>query len=145
MNTGLRSLCAAACLAAAATLTPAFGAGPDDARGLWLSAAEDAVLDFQPCADIPGALCGRIVWDKDAGTPKGACGVTVAQLSRYDADAWRDGWVFDPRDGKTYKGVLRIKGGELHLRAFVGTELLGQTERLRRVQAIPAQPTCPKA
>ena len=82
MNTGLRSLCAAACVLAATPLTPAFASGPEDARGLWLSAAEDAVLDFQPCADKPGALCGRIVWDKDAGTPKAACGVLVAQLAR---------------------------------------------------------------
>ena len=145
MNTGLSSLCAAACLIAASTLTPAVAAGPEEARGLWLSAAEDAVLDFQPCADNAGALCGRIVWDKDAGTPKGACGVVVAQLGRYDAGAWRDGWVFDPRDQKTYKGVLRVKSGELHLRAFVGTELLGQTERLRRVGALPTPSTCPKA
>ena len=34
MNTGLRSLCAAACLLAATTINPAFAAGPEDARGL---------------------------------------------------------------------------------------------------------------
>lgn len=122
-------------------LTPAHAA-PTDAGGLWLTAAKDAVIEFKPCADKPSALCGRIVWDKDAGTPKDTCGVTVARLERYDGEAWRDGWVFDPRDNKKYKGALRLKSGELHLRAFVGTEILGQTERFSRVTELPASPVC---
>lgn len=117
-------------------------AAPTDAAGLWLTAAKDAVIEFKPCADKPSALCGRIVWDKDAGTPKDTCGVTVARLERYDGDAWRDGWVFDPRDNKKYKGALRLKSGELHLRAFVGTEILGQTERFSRVTELPTSPVC---
>lgn len=117
-------------------------AAPTDAAGLWLTAAKDAVIEFKPCADKAGALCGRIVWDKDAGTPKDTCGVTVARLERYDGEAWRDGWVFDPRDNKKYRGALRLKSGELHLRAFVGTEILGQTERFSRVTELPTSPVC---
>jgi len=117
-------------------------AGPEDAKGLWLTAEKDAVIEFKDCADRATALCGRIVWDKDAGTPKDTCGVQIAQLERYDNGAWRDGWVFDPRDGKKYKGVLRIKGSELHIRAFIGVEVLGQTEQLTRVAALPASPAC---
>jgi uncharacterized protein (DUF2147 family) len=117
-------------------------AAPTDAAGLWLTAAKDAVIEFKSCADKASALCGRIVWDKDAGTPKDTCGVTVARLERYDGEAWRDGWVFDPRDNKKYKGALRLKSGELHLRAFVGTEILGQTERFSRVAELPTSPVC---
>jgi uncharacterized protein (DUF2147 family) len=68
--------------------------------------------------------------------------VQIAQLERYDNGAWRDGWVFDPRDGKKYKGVLRTKGSELHIRAFIGVEVLGQTEQLTRTAALPASPAC---
>jgi len=120
----------------------ATAAGPDDAKGLWQTAEKDAVIEFKPCADKSSALCGRIVWDKDAGTPADTCGVLIAQLERYDADAWRDGWVYDPRDKKKYKGVLRVKGGDLHIRAFVGVEVLGQTEQLKRVPALPDTPVC---
>ena len=123
-------------------VVPAAAAGPDDAKGLWQTAEKDAVIEFKPCADRPAALCGRIVWDKDAGTPADTCGVLIAQLERYDADAWRDGWVYDPRDKKKYKGVLRVKSGDLHIRAFVGVEVLGQTEQLRRVTALPDTPVC---
>jgi uncharacterized protein (DUF2147 family) len=124
------------------SVSSAQAAGADDARGLWMTAQNDAVIEFKPCPDGAGALCGRIVWDKDAGTPADTCGVQVAQLQRYDNDAWRDGWVYDPRDKKKYKGVVRTKGGDLYIRAFVGVEILGQTEQLKRVPAVPATPAC---
>ena len=135
-----RAITAILCIAALPA--PALAAGPDDAKGLWLSADGGAVIEFKPCADKPSALCGRIVWDKDAGQANDTCGIQVAQLERYDNEAWRDGWVYDPRDRKKYKGALRVKGGDLHLRAFIGTEILGQTEQMKRVAALPATPVC---
>lgn len=120
----------------------AQAAGPDDAKGLWMTAENDAVIRFAPCAELPGALCGTIVWDKDAGTPADTCGVRIAQLARYDKEAWRDGWVYDPRDDKKYKGVVRAQADELRIRAFVGVEILGQTEQLKRVATLPAAPVC---
>jgi uncharacterized protein (DUF2147 family) len=130
------------CVLCLSASTPPWAAGPDDAQGLWLSADKGAVIEFKPCADKPGALCGLIVWDKDAGTPADTCGARIAQLDRYDDGAWRDGWVYDPRDRKKYKGVLRVKSGDLFIRAFVGVEVLGQTEQMTRVPSIPATPAC---
>lgn len=124
------------------TVAGAQAAGPDEAQGLWMTAEKDAVIEFKPCADAPSALCGQIVWDKDAGTPADTCGVRIAQLARYENEAWRDGWVYDPRDKKKYKGVVRVKSGDLAIRAFVGVEVLGQTEQLKRVTALPAAPVC---
>jgi len=117
-------------------------AGPEDAKGLWLTAEQDAVIAFMPCADRAAALCGTIVWDKDAGTPTDTCGLRIAQLERHDGEAWRDGWVYDPRDKKKYKGAIRVKGGQLNIRAYIGTEILGQTEILTRVQSLPPTPSC---
>jgi len=122
--------------------TPTLAASPDDAKGLWLSADGGAVIEFKPCTEKPSALCGRIVWDKDAGTSADTCGIQVAQLDKYENEAWRDGWVYDPRDKKKYKGALRVKSGDIHLRAFIGTEILGQTEQMRRVAELPASPVC---
>lgn len=120
----------------------AQAAGPDDAKGLWITPEKDAVIRFAPCADAPGALCGTIVWDKDAGTPASTCNVRVAQLGRYEKEAWREGWVYDPRENKKYKGVVRANADELRIRAFVGVEVLGQTEQLKRVPALPVAPSC---
>ena len=124
------------------SVSSAQAAGADDAKGLWMTAQNDAVIEFKPCPDGAGALCGRIVWDKDAGTPADTCGVQIARLERYDNDAWRDGWAYDPRDKKKYKSVIRVKSGDLYIRAFVGVEVLGQTEQLKRVAAVPAAPAC---
>lgn len=140
MTSSTRLLCTAVLLTL--FVRPVFAVGPDDAKGLWLAADKDAVLEFKPCTDTPTALCGHIVWDKDAGQSTDTCGVQIARLERYENEAWRDGWVYDPRDKKKYKGALRVKSGELHIRAFLGTEILGQTERLQRITALPASPMC---
>lgn len=113
-------------------------ANEDPVPGLWLSADKAAVIEFKPCTDPKDALCGTIVWDKDAGTPDDACGVMIAQLKTRQDDTWRNGWVHDPRTKKNYKGTVRTKGGNLMVRAYIGTELLGETEVLTRVNAIPA-------
>ncbi|HEY0061102.1 MAG TPA: DUF2147 domain-containing protein [Telluria sp.] len=124
------------CTLAASALTPAM-ANQDAAAGLWLSADKAAVIEFKTCADLPGALCGTIVWDKDAGTPEDACGVMIAKLKTYEDDAWRNGWVHDPRTKKNYKGIVRVKDATLMVRAYIGTELLGETEVMTRASAIP--------
>ncbi|WP_184410455.1 DUF2147 domain-containing protein [Xanthomonas translucens] len=136
----------AVCVAVAAWLSaPAAAfAATAPAQGLWLTAAKDAVVEFGPCADAATALCGRIVWDKDAGTATDTCGVQIARLAREDGATWRDGWAFDPRSGKRYKATLRASGKALDLRAFVGVEVLGETERFTRVQALPSTPVCAK-
>lgn len=127
------------------TMPPARAAGADDARGLWLTADKAGVLEFKACAAKPQTLCGHVVWDKDAGMPTSTCGVQIAEMARYEGDGWREGWVFDPRDSKKYKGVIRVKGGDLHIRAFVGAEVLGKTEQLTRVSALPEGPACKKS
>ena len=122
----------------------AHAATPDSAKGLWLTAEKDAVIEFKACADRPAALCGHIVWDKDAGKPADTCGLQIAQLNRFDDDAWRDGWVYDPRTKKNYKATVRRKDAVLTIRAFIGVEILGETEQLTSIAALPPGPACKK-
>lgn len=138
----MKTLTKMMCASAVSLGISAWAATADDARGLWMSAENDAVIEFKSCADQQDSLCGRIVWDKDAGTPADTCGELIARLNRYENDAWRDGWVYDPRTKKKYKGAIRVKSGELNIRAYVGIEMLGQTEQLRRVPALPTTPSC---
>jgi uncharacterized protein (DUF2147 family) len=135
----LLALCLPMSAAAQAPASPT-----EPAQGLWLAAQKDGVVEFKPCADEPSSMCGTVVWDKDAvpGKP-GDCGVRIVKLRHKEDGVWRDGWVYDPREKKNYKGALRIKGSVLALRAYIGTELLGQTEEFTRVEAIPAG--CPAA
>lgn len=139
-----RSCHAAWCTALVGALTlPGVGAvaqaaTPTDAKGLWRSADQRAVIAFAPCKDNAAHLCGTIAWDADVGTPADTCGVVIARLKRFEDEAWRDGWAYDPRSKKHYKAVLRVQGDTLKLRAFIGTELLGDTEEMKRVSSLPA-------
>jgi uncharacterized protein (DUF2147 family) len=122
--------------------TLAATASADDAKGLWLTAEKDVVIEFDACPERSSSLCGRIVWDIDAGTPADTCGVQVAQLDHYAKGAWRDGWVYDPRDKKNYKATIRVNGKTLKIRAFIGVEILGETELLSRTHSLPVTPVC---
>ncbi|MFS2199007.1 DUF2147 domain-containing protein [Pseudomonas sp. Pseusp3] len=117
-------------------------AGPLDAKGLWLTAEKDAIIKLDDCTAKAGAICGQIVWVRDVASTTSDCGVQIMQLDRYEKDAWRDGWVYDPRNQKKYKGVVRVKEGNLNVRAFVGSEILGQTEQFERVEKLPPAPVC---
>ena len=136
------ALAAGAALAAVCGGARADDGGAAAARGLWMTPEKDAVIGFAACTDKPSALCGTIVWDKDAGTPKDTCGTRVAELAHYARGAWRDGWAYDPRDRKYYHALLRVHGDTLALRAYIGVEILGQTQRLDRVAALPPSPVC---
>lgn len=135
-----------ALLSSLALASPGIAAAstPDDAKGLWLTAEKDAVIEFKDCPDRAGSLCGTIVWDKDAGTPADTCGVRIAQANRYVDEAWRDGWVFDPRTNKNYKTTIRAKGETLSIRAYIGVEVLGETEQMTKTASLPATPVCKK-
>jgi len=124
--------------------TTAIAALPDDAKGLWITPEKDAVIEFSTCPERPDALCGTIVWDKDAGTPNDTCGTRIAQVTRFDKDAWKDGWIHDPRSNKNYKLAMRTKERVLTIRAFIGVEALGESSQFARVDALPSGPACRK-
>lgn len=128
----------------ASTAQMAFAASSGDAIGLWRTAENDAVIDFKACPGEPSTMCGTIVWDKDAGASDDTCGVRISKLKRYDGEAWRDGWVYDPRSNKHYKGAVRVNGSIMSIRAYIGTEVLGETEELTRVESLPTTPVCKK-
>lgn len=115
-------------------------AAPQAANGYWRTAENDGVVDFEPCKDVAGALCGTVVWDDDATLTgaQGSCGALIARLKNYSDGAWRDGWAIDPRNGQHYKAILRVKEGKLAMRSYIGTELLGETENFVQVDKIPA-------
>jgi uncharacterized protein (DUF2147 family) len=117
--------------------SPVFAGMVDDAKGLWLTAEKDAVIEFNACPERSDSLCGRIVWAIDGGTPTDSCGIQIAQLNSYAKNAWRDGWVYDPRSQKNYKATIRVKGETLKIRAFIGAEILGETELLTRTHSLP--------
>jgi uncharacterized protein (DUF2147 family) len=48
-----------------------------------------------------------------------------------------DGHLYDPKSGKTYKGVMTAEGDQLHLRGYVGIKAFGRTEEWTRTAQTP--------
>jgi uncharacterized protein (DUF2147 family) len=68
------------------------------------------------------------------------CGLEIGSgfTLRSPIDA-RDGTVYDPKSGKTYHGQIRLDGGRLSLRGYVGIPLFGETQTWTRPPA-PVNP-----
>jgi len=116
--------------------------------GVWLVDGKAAVQIY----DCSGLMCGRIVWlhvprnalgqlDRDKHNPDPAlrdrqlCGVTMLwNLHQTGVNRWKDGWFYNPDDGKTYRVSAQLKSDDVLIaRIYVGTPLFGRTKTLARV------------
>jgi uncharacterized protein (DUF2147 family) len=135
----------AALIVLAVSGAPARAAIP---QGVWLIDQKAAVQIF----DCEGLMCGRILWlfkprdaqgqldlDKNNPSPplrdRPLCGLTILWGLRPDGpDHWRDGWFYDPDDGKTYRVLAQLKSDDVLIaRIYVWSPLFGQTKTLVRV------------
>lgn len=102
--------------------------------GRWVTPGIGAVVELGPCEKSADALCGRIAWLWDgldgAGKPKtdgknpdtasrarALIGADMLRDFRSTAPGtWTGGSVYDPSDGHTYSGSIRlIEAGVLEL------------------------------
>lgn len=116
---------------------------------VWLMDGKVAVQIF----DCNGLLCGRVLWlqiprdpqgvlNRDKHNPdpalrqRGLCGLTVLWNLHPDGpNRWRDGWFYNPDDGRTYKVTAELTSDDLiTARVYTLLPLLGQTRVLQRVQ-----------
>lgn len=146
MTPNLKSLFAAALLTAASMGSHAAAQdGADEFVGYWKTAEGDGIVQLARCPLFknapPTALCGVVVWDAEVNNSarKSAldCNRKVFEASKFDGTAWSEGWAFDTRKRKFYSAKLRLKGGYLHVRAYVGSEVNGETEIFTRVAEVP--------
>lgn len=111
--------------------------------GVWYDDTGRGAVKVEPCGKH---LCGRIYWLKDTTTKSGEplqdqnnpkpelrqqpiCGLQVlGQLTAQGDGTWDNGWVYDPKVGRSYNAELRPgPPGELHLRGYKLVKLLGKT------------------
>lgn len=159
-----RSLCAVMCVASAvllpAPLAHAEGAG---AVGLWWADGGSAQVDVR---EKDGELTGTIVWLRAPFDLEGHSlrDVHHPDASRHDepvigldmlrgfhadshnAGTWIGGSVYDPGNGSTYRGTIRMDGPDrLLLRGFIGISLFGRTTAWIRVGSEDVPPRDPYA
>lgn len=69
-------------------------------------------------------------------------GMRIAYGFAFDpgAEAWKDGRIYDPESGNTYKCVIRLqRDGDLKVRGYVGFSLFGRTEIWTPVTTEPSE------
>lgn len=95
-------------LAAAALLSvvPVMAA---DLSGEWLRDSGASKVTFAPCGD---ALCGTIVWLRDADSPAHVGQQVFFEMKPRSETQW-EGKAFNPEDGKTYSGKMTLDGNTL--------------------------------
>lgn len=130
--------------------TQAGEARADPAFGHWLTENGRSIVEVAPCADVPGRVCGRIVWSlephhadgrlkTDANNPNPArrydplCGlVLLTGLASGQPGRWSGGKIYNPRDGERYSVRIRAEGDRLEVRGYLGISLFGRTQTWTR-------------
>lgn len=144
---------AAACVAALCGLAGAQSGG-DAILGEWTTEAEETIFHIYKEGDT---YSGKIIWlrepvypegDPDAGQKKHdrknpdkalrdtpILGYVILKNFKYDNGKWSGGTIYDPTEGKTYKCNMKLDGGTLNVRGYVGVALLGRTVEWHRPSA----------
>lgn len=111
--------------------------------GIWYDDTGDGAIKIEQCGET---LCGRIHWLKaplnakgmplvDAHNPDSAqrtrpiCGLpVVGNLERQPEGNWDSGWVYDPKEGKSYNLAATLDSpNRLQITGYLGMKLLGKT------------------
>jgi uncharacterized protein (DUF2147 family) len=102
----------------------------EDAQGVWLVEERDAHVRIAPCG---GDLCGWITWLKhSSGLAK--TGQRVLWDMRAQSDgAWK-GQAFNPRDGNTYSGRMKVSGDILRMTGCVFGGVICKTASWARIK-----------
>jgi uncharacterized protein (DUF2147 family) len=119
-----------------------FAQDPDIVKGVWLNDNKDAKVEIYKHGD---KYFGKIVWtqnlyEADGKTLKKDSKNSNEQLRdrtilnmvilsgfTYSDGEWSGGEIYDPKSGKTYKSKMKIKGGSLEVRGYVGNPMFGKT------------------
>jgi uncharacterized protein (DUF2147 family) len=128
----------------------AYSVQGDGILGLWNNEEKDAKIEIFKCN---GRYCGKIVSMKEPNYPAGSTEGTpgTVRVDHHNPDpakrstpiqdlqivndflyagenVWKEGTVYDPKSGNTYRGKLTlISPDRLDLRGFVGIPLFGRT------------------
>lgn len=119
--------------------------------GTWLDDTGQGAIEIAPCGDM---LCGRIVWLKEPTAETGApltdelnpdprrrqhpiCGLQIiGNLEQQPNGAWDKGWIYDPKEGKSYDVEIRLRDPDrLQVKGYLGVKFLSETFIWQRAPA----------
>ena len=124
----------------------------NDILGIWLNEDKDAHVKIY---ENSGKYYGEVVWlqdplDEDTGKPKldkenedevlrtrPIMGLKLLKDFEFDGeDEWKEGKIYDPKNGKTYSCYMEFKDETkdlLKVRGYIGFSMIGRTTYWTRV------------
>lgn len=126
---------------------------PSALDGNWATRGFGSIVQFRPCSGARETLCGRIIWlwepNDERGRPRvdnhnpdralrarSLVGVEIVRgLRETSPGVWSEGALYNPDDGRTYTGTIRIRNGALELRGCA-LSLFCQTQTWRRPEDV---------
>jgi uncharacterized protein (DUF2147 family) len=138
-------------------ISSAWAASPDVIVGKWWNQEKESQIEIYKAE---GKYFGKIVYLKEpeypANDPGGMAGKTKVDRKNPDVNKrnvpllgllmlwnftntgdnlWENGFIYDPRDGKTYKCKMTMESPDiLNVRGFIGISLLGRTNTWTRIK-----------
>ena len=100
-----------------------------DASGVWLRDSGASRVKIASCG---AALCGTIIWLKEADGPAKIGQKVFFDMKPNGADAW-SGSAFNPEDGKNYSGKMVLSGETLTTSGCVMGGLICKSVKWSRV------------
>ncbi len=101
--------------------------------GVWLDHTGRGAVEIRDC---DGALCGQIVWLKEA-LPGQTCGLEIiGNVQSVEAGRWDMGWILDPEYGDKFDvEIIPLSSDELQVTGYMGVKTLSETMIWKRAPA----------
>jgi uncharacterized protein (DUF2147 family) len=145
------TLLAITALVATAPDAQSASAPPTSLAGSWYTENAGSIMEIGPCRATAGRFCGRLKWLKQANDGQGRPRLDInnpdprrrsrpllgteimLDFRQSSPGMWTDGKLYNPDDGRTYSGSIRVQGDELKLRGCA-LSIFCKTQVWRRVR-----------
>lgn len=102
-------------------------------HGVWIDHTGRGAVEITDCS---GALCGRVVWVKDAADEDGCNMQIIGNAKPVAGGKWDGGWIWDPeRRSKFDVELTPIGEQKLKVHGYAGMKLFGETMTWTRAPA----------
>jgi len=119
-----------------------FAQNADQVRGVWLNSDRDVKIEIYKAGD---KYFGKITWTRDMYEPDGktlkkdiynsderlrnrsVVNMVILSGFSYDDGEWTGGEIYNPRNGKTCRSKMHLKGSNLEVRGYLGSLVFGKT------------------
>jgi uncharacterized protein (DUF2147 family) len=121
----------------------------DAINGIWWTQEKDSKVQIYKSGN---QYFGKIVWARDPNDKEGKpkidknnpdpaqktrpiMGMVFLKNFQFKGDdVYKEGEIYDPRNGKTYSCKMTLKGKEIDVRGYIGSPMFGKTVTFTRVE-----------